>query len=259
MMVQGENNMNLEQIRTFVEECGYPITEGDTRSCCVDGRVTESDAKTPAARPGGNAGDSMTAIGALRRLEVADIHSLYRKVFDTSVRVGGGPKQVWFHTDTHAPNAGEPEEIIARGCGHLRHAGNDPEAYGLVHEDMTAIFAYLVSLREQGATEVVLQGDHAESAVLVVDSDTIGVRHGDDTGQQAFVYHARLDEIFLTSLAVALAEIPEIQYLGVETVLHALIQVSKQQRDETLSRLAKGSPIYSVANDGVVTHIGDVP
>lgn len=251
---KGKTTMNTADMSRFVNDFRYALEGERQLSCCVDGRMVESEELAPAARPGADAGDLMAALAALRALDVPDIKHLHTVVLTTVVHAAGGARRFRFHTDEHAAyHEGEPREVIARGCGHLKQAEIDPHAYGLEPEDMKAIFECLLWLRDEGAKEVVLEGKHGETAVLVVDSDTFGVRHGDGHSRQAFVYHATLNRERLKELAGELAKIRVLKgvHLNDEDILAALVAASDRQRNETLTRLAKGLPVYEVTRDGV--------
>lgn len=251
--------MDQQKVFQFVNDLRYevgPAREGPI-PCCVDGRVDESRERTPAAVPGADAGYLMAALAALRLLGIQVTEDIRLAIFAAVVCMTGGPERFRFHTDAHAQTISgnnDLSDVVGRGCGHLREAGREPDAYGLVSGDMEAIFDYLVWLLEQGATEVLLLGDHKEKAVLVVDSSHMGVRHGDGHGRQAFVYHAAFDRQRLEDLAHELSvSVPAFKEAGIthDGLLKALITASDNQRNQTLARLAKGYLIYMVTEGGV--------
>lgn len=256
--------MSVDDVSRFVHDFRYPLEGERPLSCCVDGRMVESDELTPAARPGADAGDLMVVIAALRALGVEEIEFMYPELFAVVADAAGGAERFRFHTDEHAmahsdSDRRKPYEIVARGCGHLKQAEMDPHAYGLEAHDMAAIFVFLVTLRVKGAKEVILKGEHGEGGVLVVESETFGVRHGDGKGRQTFVYHAALDRKRLEELAHALWNALHLKKSGLdqEHLLAALASASDRQRGETLIRLAKGLPVYKATEDGV-TFVGNV-
>jgi hypothetical protein len=215
----------------------------------------------PVARPGADAGYFMVALAAVRSMGFKDASRLQPAIFDAVIRSLGGAKQFRFHTDEHAAREfqDKPEEQkVARGCGHLRQAEKDPRAYGLEPEDMSAIFGRLSALKKEGASEVVLRGEHRERAVIVVDSPKFGFRRGDGNGFQVFVYHAALDRLRLEKLAGELAKIAELRDISAEVLRGALIAASDREREETLRRLAAGLPIFAVGDEGKPILLGNV-
>lgn len=245
-----QKNMNIE---SFASEAGYEIKEGEKiRACCVDGRVSNGR-EAANSKPGADAGDLLVSLGALRVLAEKygiDTDSIRPKILEAVVASKGGALHFSFHTDSHAAHdlSDAPEETsIARGCGHLKNAEKDPSSYGVTADDMKAIFMKLLELKSQGAKEDVLEGEHGEGAVLVVEDETLGAEHSAREGQ-SFVYHSGLDAKDHKKISKLLAEIPELQEKGIsEAEIESYLEsVASLQRWETLSRLASGLPIYKL-------------
>lgn len=204
------------------------------------------------AKPGADAGDVMAAFGALNILKVVVPPEL---VVGAVVNAVGGTDRFKFHTDDHS----EPNELGV-GCGHLKQALTDPESYGVTKEQMDYIFLQLPALVEQGAEQVVLHGDHAEQAVIVIDSEQFGVipliRLG-PTLREAFIYHKTLHTQQLDKLVNLLQEVLATQGQAFEefAIRKALDDAFGKQLGETLKRLASGLPVYTASIDaeGVVT------
>jgi hypothetical protein len=244
--------MNLEQAQAFVEANKQPLTELNKLSRCVDGRYENIDNCPLIAKPGGDVGDVMAAFGALNLLQ----QSLpVEKVVNLVVEVVGSSKNFQFHSDDHA-NANEP----GMGCGHFKHAKTDPEAFGVTAEQMLALNNILLQLLEQGAHQEILHGDHAEQAVIVVDSTSYGLlpllRQNEEVSE-AFVYHKTLHTQQLDKLAQGLQTALAEQGVAMEEqiVRKALDDSFGKQLTEILKRLAAGLPVYTarIEDDGVVT------
>lgn len=249
----------------FVSGASYEIKEGKVHACCVDGREEGADAELSV--PGADAGYFLIALAAVRELGLEPSDELRTRILDAVVEMVGGPGEFRFHTDSHARHdakSGAPaEETVARGCGHLKLAEKDPGSYGLVPGDMLAVFGKLAELARQGTQEVVLDGEHGERAVFVVNDSAHGLRHQAD-GRQAFVFHAGLNRATLRELAQKLMGMPELAGAGLNNGLaNTLEGVSDRQRTLTVNALAAGRPIYSVgfneAGEAEVALLGNVP
>ncbi|HEX3099685.1 MAG TPA: hypothetical protein VHQ41_01790 [Patescibacteria group bacterium] len=233
--------MNLNQVTEFVEASKIAITDANKFARCVDGRYENIVDMPLGAKPGGDVGDVIAAFGALNLLQK---HLDPQVVIDTVLKLTDGANHFNFHTDTHAdPSA------IGLGCGHLKQAKLDPVAYGLTQDQIDFLANALPGLLEQGAHQEVLQGDHAEQAVVVVDSEAYGVvpllRNGEDL-QEAFVYQKTLHGKQLDKLANLLQESLAAKAEVVESadVRKALDEAFGKQLTETLKRLADGLPVY---------------
>jgi hypothetical protein len=248
--------MKSSEANDFLAGSSYEV-ESEPLSCCVDGRYEAGD-RAAAAAPGGDAGKMLEAFAALEYAGIKMTEELREEVLDTVVAAVGGPEKFRFHTDHHAAEAlkdKSPEESVARGCGHMRLASENPSAYGITSEDVGAIFRRLVTLR---SGEVVLTGGHAESAVMVIADRKQGLAHQKD-GSQAFVYHEGWDNARLERLASKLADLPEIKAAEIssERLTDIIISMASLQRNLTLAGLASGLPIYGVA-DGKISEAGIV-
>ncbi len=244
--------MDLEEAQTFVEMSSKPIDDTNRYGRCVDGRYENIQNCPMIAKPGGDVGDVMVAFAALNLLQLS-LPS--ETVFSSVLEVVGGVKNFNFHTDDHS----EPSDV-GFGCGHFRLAKENPQDYGVTAEQMEFIAAQLPAMVEQGAHQEVLHGDHAEEAVIVVDSQTHGVlpliRLG-PTMREAFIYQKtfhtqqldRLSQILQEALATAGQVVEEPQ------IRKAIEDAFGKQLTETLKRLAKGLPVYTamIDSDGGVS------
>jgi hypothetical protein len=244
--------MNLEDAQAFVEMNSKRLEDYNLSSRCVDGRYENLKDFPMIAKPGADAGDVMTAFGALNILKATLPSDV---VINAVVTAIGGTNKFKFHTDDHS----EPSDLGV-GCGHLKQALLDPESYGVTKEQMDYIFSQLPALVEQGAEQVVLHGDHAEQAVVVIDSETHGVipliRLG-PTVREAFIYHKTLHTQQLDKLVKLLQEALASQGQAVEEfeIRKAVDDAFGKQLAETLKRLASGLPVYTanIDTEGVVT------
>ncbi len=233
--------MNREEAQAFVETNKQQITDANNFARCVDGRYENIQDMPLGARPGGDVGDVMAAFGALNLLQ-KDLEP--QVVIDTVLKLTNGANHFNFHTDTHA----EPS-AVGLGCGHFKQAKLDPAAYGVTQEQMDFLASALPGLVEEGAHQEVLQGDHAEQAVIVVDSETHGIlplqRDGEDL-KETFVYQKTLHSKQLDKLANLLQEALAEKGEVVEStdVRKALDEAFGKQLTETLKRLADGLPVY---------------
>ena len=244
--------MNIEEAQIFVEMNSRQLEDTNIFSRCVDGRYELIENFPMIAKPGADAGDIMTAFGALNSLQLSLSNEA---VLNTVITAIGGITRFRFHTDDHAELAD-----LGAGCGHLKQARLDPIAYGVTQEQINYIFSELPKLVEQGAVQEVLHGDHAEQAVIVIDSDTYGVTplvRLEPNIRSAFIYHKTLHAQQLDKIVKLLQEALATQGQAVEdyVIRKALDDAFGKQLTETLKRLAQGLPVYTANIDaeGVVT------
>lgn len=244
--------MNIEDAQAFVEMNSKELTDQNMHGRCISGRYESFENFPMIAKPGADAGDIMAAFGALNILQQSlPPETVLKAVLD----VVGGASSFRFHTDDHT----EPTDLGA-GCSHLILAKNSPETFGVTKEQMEFIFAQLPKLVEQGAQQEVLHGDHAEQAVIVIDSEHYGVSPLVRLGprvRSAFIYQKTLHTQQLDKLAKLLQEALATQGHPVEdfAIRKALDDAFGKQLAETLKRLAEGLPVFTanVDAEGVVT------
>lgn len=269
---------------------------GDGTESCIDGRSDRPVLGTP----GGDVGEIVVALGALERTAGTPIAlGALDHLFDEYEASFG---KIYFHSDSHAMSAlaialaqdpafaavadqvstptglhrfvlAPPAEYRERlleeltrpehvGCGHLRLALSNAEAYGvragLVRAAIAA--AFRLAWRDPASVDfVVLDGEHRETAVVEVRSHheihahtRVAMVAPHAAGKAAFVHHPDVaafvrrenGTFFLEhgrELAASLP--PEDAYLAdLESLAH-------RQARETLRRLAPSLPTVHVIAD----------
>ena len=237
--------MDQDQVKEFADKNKVKIEELNRLSRCVDGRYEGMDLMPMIAKPGADAGDVLAVYGALN---ILGLEWGPEKALQLVVDSLGGAANFRFHTDTHV-DAG----AVGMGCGHIKQAKLDPESYGVKQEQIDFLFEQLPKLMDAGAKQEILQGDHAEQAVLVVDSENYGLKpllRGEDL-QEAFVYQKTWHAKQLAELANKLQETIAENGLVRENseIQVALNDAFGKQLTETLKRLANGLPVYTVQID----------
>lgn len=244
-----KREMDIEQAQEFANAQKVPLTAQNMHSRCVDGRY-EGDGLPMIAKPGGDIGDVMVLMAAANELGVKlDPHQALEIV---TKRVGG-VSEFQCHTDEHAENE---HAAHGMGCGHFKKSLLEPEVYGLSKEQTEALAKEVNLVVEQGAHEEVLHGDHAEQAVLVVESDKYGIaplRRTEQGVQEAFVYQKGVHQNQLKEMAKDSQELLAEQ--GIEVSLSDMEKAVEdsftKQLTATLQRLAVGLPVFSVVFDEV--------
>jgi hypothetical protein len=242
--------MNEQEVLAFAESAKVKLTEQSRKGRCVDGRYAGDESMPMIAKPGGDAGDVMAAFGALN---VLNLQLPHQDVLAAVIDVIGGPQNFQFHSDQHAEDDGAGPGM---GCGHIKKAILEPEDYAVTAEQMAFIKNELPKLLSQGAHQEILQGNHAEQVVVVVQSESYGLKPMIGAGenlQEAFIYQqtihqeqmGRLAKILQEKLAGAGHIVEEFQ------VQKALDEGFGKQLSATLKRLAEGLPVYSVQIDEV--------
>ncbi len=153
------------------------------------------------------------------------------------------------------------------GCGHLRLQWQNAETYGTRPLLVESFLRLFFSMRWNGAVEadfVALGGGHKEGAVINVIVDggvhsfsTIPLVSPSTGAQQMFVNHPQVASFLRHELVEFLALQSDVVALDAahKAALHAEVEaLGGQQLGQTLQRLAKGLPIYTVTfrRDGAV-------
>ncbi len=285
--------LSLEDIRTHVADRDRVRMTKAARlllhgtQACVDGR----DAHAIVGTPGGDAGELLLALSVAEQLGRAPFSAeAVERVFGDYLDAFG---HFYLHTDSEAASrwledAGlsaddtediedaeallrePPEPARARlletvaephhvGCGHLRLSLQHAEAYGvrpgLVRDVLVAYFERLWS-GDDRLEFVVLEGDHAESAILRVEMGhpvhaysnvpLVSPRVGDT---EVFVVHPEVSAFIRgQNAAFLLEEVPTLTAAGVDeqAFLTSLQSLAEQQIGETIAYLAPDLPVFEV-------------
>lgn len=162
-----------------------------------------------------------------------------------------------------------------QGCGHLKLMWNNPEEYGVRTELVRSFVQHFFESRWSGAEEceyVVLAGEHDEKGVLVVKIDQeifpftlIPLVSPMCHNSQMFVSHPQVASYYRGQLAEFLCRLPDVIQIPTSAAVRIKERSDKlaeAQTGSTLSRLAKGLPIFEVTfrmDGGVeVRYLGDV-
>ena len=261
---RGKVKLNEVAAARFVAESVRAVADKEKPSVgCVDGRD-----QGELSVPGAHAGYLLTVLAAFNSLDIKMDDDLRERVMGVVVDSVGGPGEFKFHTDSYAVDEARekglsPEQAIGAGCGHMRMARAHLADYGVTQEDMSAISRKLLDLRDNhGAEERVLQGEHGETAVFVVNEVEHELRH-QSNGDQAFVFQAGLNDLMLDKLSRELARsLAAVIDLDEKKIREALEVESTVQRNLTVGALAHGRPLYTVSfpsGKPVIEQSGDVP
>lgn len=240
---EGLVSVKIDEAEIYVGMASVHLDSSAHLARCVDGRYKISKGVPVIAKAGADSGDVMILFGALNLLgKSLPNETVLQIVVDT---VGGAQNFSW-HTDDHADPA-QP----GMGCGHLSQALKDATAYGLNDEQMKFVMSQLPVLLQQGAHEEVLHGDHQETAVLDVTSDSYGLRAQVSVGDKlwsVFSYHRTLHEAQLKHYAeVVTSKLNEVgESVTLDEVAQAIAKARDLQLGETVKRLAGNLPKYSV-------------
>ena len=268
---------------------------GDEELACIDGRFTGC----VLGAPGGDAGEFVVLVGALEKVagrkawrgEVerwlegymqrhgsfylhSDRHamqSLARTVSDDPELSG------WLEEagDIDALVRQPPREAQEKlrellieprhvGCGHLKTMLSDIEAYGvrreLVEDTIRGFFTLLWQDGPNTANFTILEGEHAESAIIVFDSEQkpndetlVPALCGSKAGPYFFVDHQparrfkRQKDLDLLSQASDL--VPSTKK-GRTAILNAAEALADRQAEATISALAPDLPKFVVHFEG---------
>ncbi|MGB9608974.1 MAG: hypothetical protein ACPL3E_01205 [Minisyncoccia bacterium] len=233
------------EVQDFIKESVFEIKNSqNVLSSCIDGRYSEDEARlAPRSIPGSDPGILLLFLATLRKIQNLNLNlDLKEKVFNEIIENLGGPKNFKMHTDDHSVDQG----IIA-GCGHMKLAKQSPLNYGAAAEDLDFIFSYLEKLKKEGIKEMVLEGNHNEFAIFVINNKNIGMLHkkGD---KQAFVFHQGLANDLFENIAKKILNLEEIKSTGIlkEEFNQILKETFNQQLKQTVLALAPNIPIYEV-------------
>jgi len=247
------NKYQVDDKSSFISRCidgRYPTSSSLTR---LRGAGPENDNLPPLALAGADLGELalIKAAGNTYGFEV-DL----KKTYQVLVELLGGIDNFQMHTDGH----GDPT-IAAAGCGHLKQMKLDPGAYHLTDEDILTLSEIAEDAKKKGATEVKLEGDHIEGAVLQVTGNySVKTRYFLENNNgtrevEVFVFHETFVSKRHKELAKRLIEkkaVILVNGLDAEYLSEMLSEATEDHLMETAKRLAKGLPIYlaTFAEDG---------
>lgn len=237
--------LSVDEVKNLVKTNSYDVTEKNkllTR--CIDGRYKNSPDLAPIGFPGGDIGQLAVIITAANNF---GFEIDLEKTFQSLIEVIGGKKNFGLHTDLH----GDPKKL-ASGCGHFKLINLNNAAYNLTKEQVDFIYKKIEEVKEAGANEIILEGDHMEAAVLLVYGNGKSVMNQfivKGASVEVFVFHQTLSDQrnrllakkLLENKAVKLLPEQDEDYLSI-----ALSETTEVHLMETTTKLAKGLPIYKV-------------
>jgi hypothetical protein len=216
-------------------------------SRCIDGRYQNSNSLPALAIQGADAGELALIFSMANECGLTlDMDKAFQALVDTV----GGVENLQFHTDSHAAQG-----VALAGCGHIKQASQDMASYNLTEKQMAFIKEKFADLKKQGVQEVILEGDHQESAVVFV-KGKFGVlprfkleRENGGREGMMFVFHNTFVDARHHILAKKLLEMKALSLEGgldEEYVYSTLSDACETHLMETAKRLAQGLPIFEV-------------
>ena len=244
-----------------------PISQAvrDLPCTCIDGRTT--GARYSIA--GGSFGLVLEVLAVMEsqgRLITDELVEQVMSVFTSKVGV------LYLHSDQHSMERlfcklGLPEnaqlqslsesqvrvfiEFASRsdfiGCGHIKQIALDPIAYGIpqcVTEKALKVFYQQVFSGSKFYLFDVLQGEHQEQAVIIVESNDSSVETrllNSDRQQQNFFWHRPLQRELIKQLLTAL------QHAGITEISEPeLVARHNRNAEQTLKLLAPELPVQRI-------------
>lgn len=230
--------MTAQQLNTFLRQRIYKIKPGtELWSRCIDGRYQSYGYLPPLAIPGADAGDLLIAFAALRKLHV---HIPEEKVLGALLAIIGA-QNFHSHTDRHNP-------APVAGCGHVRCISQNTEEYGVTEQEVSFVKNIVTNMVARGIMCDVLEGEHEESAIIVIDSTTHSVAprlEQNGKTQEVFIYHKKLHQERLKLFAEKLHILVRSSYTT-DKFIHTLNDVAAAHLKSTVSILAPRLPRYLV-------------
>ncbi|HYF04552.1 MAG TPA: hypothetical protein VEA59_00100 [Patescibacteria group bacterium] len=244
--------MNISEAQAFVETNKFRVTDQNNYARCVDGRYMD-EGMGAIAMPGA---DAELLVAAFATVQLLALPLSEEQVLQSVVKTVGGTRNFYFHTDDHAVSDAKE---MGMGCGHIKNSIVACGDYGITEVQARYIKYALIKLSSEGARQVVLHGNHEETAVIIVDSYSWSVKPKQtlesNQVREAFVFHRTLSEKRSKELAGCLfAALGGSSTVSEGDVFLALINKMQKQLNETVSRLAKDLPVYHVQ----ITEYGQV-
>lgn len=250
-----KQTLSKEQIHELVSSNRYPVNPHTKFfSRCIDGRYLNTPNLQPLAIPGADAGELAIILATAN----AYGFTVYEdKVVEALLATVGGVKNFCFHTDQHAD-----QSLPAGGCGHLKQMKLDPPAYQMEPKQFDFIISKLSALKQKGAQEDILEGEHMEGAVIIVSGDyslyprfELQTTNGGAPLVEVFVFHQSLVNDRHRILAQNLIDKDAVKLFpgcDAEYLYEVLSDTTDNHLFETAKRLAKDLPLFGVnfQNDG---------
>lgn len=203
----------------------------DDGVCCIDGRYEESGMLS---RAGADFGLIMGVMATSEKLQLGySPEECAQMVYDFATKHHG---YFDIHTDSHNSEIFN-DDSLSIGCAHVSKAmnGTYSHMYSLTPGSVERALKWVVNKENTRVT--VLEGDHAETEVVIVDSMVDTILHKSQDGSMRFVIDSARDVKYLRSFC---KEHPEFDF---ET-LHGLIDT---QNKATLSLIASKLPIIRMS------------
>src|SRR3989344_8385685 len=249
--IEKARGLTLAEAHEYVRGALRETRPEDMRARCIDGRYPQG---SPAiAMPGWDAGLLAVGLATARRLRSKNVKVSNEEVRDAVFNVIGGKKNFNYHTDAHTME--KSGEARFDGCGHCRLLKMHTNDY-LIDEEQGRFFARtLEEVSDAGVQPDVLEGQHAERAVMLVRSKsgangrTWALDSQAKQGihpTQVFVYETDLANNRFKALSEALGKAT-----GAEQGMIAehMSEIAQTQLELTAKALASGLPVYQVTVD----------
>ncbi|MEI6533103.1 MAG: hypothetical protein WCO06_04645 [Candidatus Roizmanbacteria bacterium] len=229
--------LRKEQIAELITENKYEIDQKNKfRSRCIDGRYVQHENLPALAIPGGDYGQ-LAIILSTARTYGFDVD--LKKTIIALQEIVGGLNNIETCSDCMCI-----QQIIAH-----------PEIYNILKEDFDDITSLLETIQDAGAKKHILQGEHREGAILLLEGDygvypqysmhtDIGVMTA-----QTYIYHQSLAKERTKEIAKKLIELNAVQLsdsVDVEYLYTAFSETMEDLLFETLKNVAKATPIFRI-------------
>ena len=237
----GNKALTIDEVRNLVKTNSYDVIEKDKLlSRCIDGRYENSPDLAPIGFPGGDIGQLAVIMTAANNFGFEiDLEKTYK----TLIEIIGGEK-----------NFGIDFE-----CFHLKQINTDNKVYNLTKEQVDFLNKKAEEVKKAGMKKIILQDNHLERAVLLVYGNKSIMNQFKISGEpvQVFMFHQTLSDLRNKLLAEKLIEEKSVKLLAgldAEYLYTALSETTEIHLMETVTKLAKGLPIYRInfKNDGQI-------
>lgn len=279
METESRNAYTVQEVETYLKRedsiawVRFEDLLRDTPESCVDGRAKQNVVGVP----GGNAGEFLLALAAADKVSRSPFNpTLINMAMRRYINRFG---MFYMHTDEHVleqmnvtekelrnPSESHRERLLSQlvrpeniGCGHIMLQLTQNEKYDVRPQLVQAFLQEFYRELWRGNHDVeldVLHGQHAEGAVLVVQTDTKPTNHSmiptvrpNIYGQQAFVYHPQMADYMREEAVEYCTEIFNLPTKLKDAYESELRLIGASQLNATLESLAKGLPIIVATFD----------